>query len=373
GYKIGFFSLADAATVTEKIGLVNEETPLANDMIQTAGEQVAALQAEGADAILCIATPGVDVSALQESLVGLGVTAIIDGGATENQNASIPVLAAGHALGAVGRLDLVFTQGGGCRVELAEPVVDNTLQADRATWESYGSGEQEEAAAPDAADPEKDTAADAADPSAPTERADEALQAGADAYFAAAATLEGLDADDTSILNTTLFIYAENPDADRTISYANYLAALYEEIAENDREHWPEGWADAEATGVAGGVTELEYGDVTRQELLDSLPATSRLVLVSTTADAASSLIDGGSVTRTYQKSLTGYEPEGDTVLLVGDTTTLQALGEGNYTILRDYGDLFWDVRMNINDNTSNFTEYFVLPEAPTYGVGRNP
>ena len=373
GYKIGFFSLADAATVTEKIGLVNEETPLANDMIQTAGEQVAALQAEGADAILCIATPGVDVSALQESLAGLGVTAIIDGGATENQNASIPVLAAGHALGAVGRLDLVFTQGGGCRVELAEPVVDNTLQADRATWESYGSGEQEEAAAPDAADPEKDTAADAADPSAPTERADEALQAGADAYFAAAATLEGLDADDTSILNTPLFIYAENPDADRTISYANYLAALYEEIAENDREHWPEGWADAEATGVAGGVTELEYGDVTRQELLDSLPATSRLVLVSTTADAASSLIDGGSVTRTYQKSLTGYEPEGDTVLLVGDTTTLQALGEGNYTILRDYGDLFWDVRMNINDNTSNFTEYFVLPEAPTYGVGRNP
>src|SRR5699024_10759608 len=45
GYKIGFFSLADTATVTEKIGLVNEETPMANDLAQTASEQVAALQA----------------------------------------------------------------------------------------------------------------------------------------------------------------------------------------------------------------------------------------------------------------------------------------------------------------------------------------
>ena len=193
------------------------------------------------------------------------------------------------------------------------------------------------------------------------------------AAHAAVAVLEELDASDTSILNTPLFTYAANPDAGRTISYANYLATLYEEIAENDRSHWPEGWAEAEVTGVAGGVTELEYGDITRQTLLDSLPATARLVLVSTTADAAQSLIDGGAVTRTYRKSLTGYEPEGDNVLLVGDTATLAARGDGNYTILRDYGDLFWDVRMNINDNTSNFTEYFVLPEAPTYGVGRNP
>ena len=70
---------------------------------------------------------------------------------------------------------------------------------------------------------------------------------------------------------------------------------------------------------------------------------------------------------------LTGYEPDGETVLLAGDSVTLQALGEGNYTVLRDYGDLFWDVRMNINDLTNNFTEYFILPAAPTYGVGRNP
>lgn len=365
GYKIGFFSLADAATVTEKIGLVNEETPIANDLAQTASEQVAALQAEGADVILCVAAPGVDVAALQDTLAQLGVAAVIDGGATENQTGKVPVLAAGYGLDGVGRLDLVFTQGGGCRVQLADMVVPATMQANRDRWNRYQSGDSEETA-----DAGEDSA-DAADPSAPTERADQAEEKGADAYFAAAAALQGLDEDDAEILNSSLFIYARNSEADKTISYANYLATLYEEIAENDRAHWPAGWTDAPVTGVAGGVTELEYGDVTRQELLDSLPATARLVLVSTTAEAAQSLIDGGSVTRTYQASLTAYEPEGDTVLLVGDTTTLQTLGEGNYTILRDYGDLFWDVRMNINDLTENFTQYFTLPEAPTYGVGR--
>ena len=376
GYKIGFFSLADTVSVTEKIGLVNEETPIANDLAQTASEQVAALQAEGVDAILCIATPGVDVSALQDTLAQLGVTAVIDGGATENQTGSVPVLAAGQGLNAVGRLNLVFTQGGNCRVELTDAVSAETLKANRDIWNRYGSGDTGDAsseAAADAANPEKDTAADSADPSTPTEGSQDAQQEGADAYFAAAEALAELDTDDSSILNTPLFTYAQNPDADKTISYANYLATLYEEIAENDRDHWPEGWAEAEVTGVAGGVTELEYGDITRQALIDSLPTTARLVLVSTTAEAAQALIDGGTVTRTYQASLTGYEPEGENVLLVGDTQTLTALGEGNYTILRDYGDLFWDVRMNINDNTNNFTENFVLPEAPSYGVGRNP
>lgn len=376
GYKIGFFSLADTVSVTEKIGLVNEETPIANDLAQTASEQVAALQAEGVDAILCIATPGVDVSALQDTLAQLGVTAVIDGGATENQTGSVPVLAAGQGLNAVGRLNLVFTQGGNCRVELTDAVSAETLKANRDIWNHYGSGDIGDAsseAAADAANPEKDTAADSADPSTPTEGSQDAQQEGADAYFAAAEALAELDTDDSSILNTPLFAYAQNPDADKTISYANYLATLYEEIAENDREHWPKGWAEAEVTGVAGGVTELEYGDITRQALIDSLPTTARLVLVSTTAEAAQALIDGGTVTRTYQASLTGYEPEGENVLLVGDTQTLTALGEGNYTILRDYGDLFWDVRMNINDNTNNFTENFVLPEAPSYGVGRNP
>ena len=373
GYKIGFFSLADAATVTNTIGLVNEETPIANDPAQTASEQVAALQAEGVDVILCIATPGVDVSALQDTLSQLGVTAVIDGGATENQTGAVPVLAAGQGLSAVARLNLVFTQGGGCRVELTDAIPAQTLTANRDTWNAYVPDADSIAeTAADAADPDKDTAADAADPSTPTESAAVAQQEGAAAYFSAAADLAELDTDDSSILNTPLFTYAQNPDANKTVSYANYLASLYEEIAENDRAHWPEGWAESTVTGVAGGVTELAYGDITRQALIDSLPTTARLVLVSTTAEAAQTLIDSGNVTRTYQAGLTAYEPEGETVLLVGDTTTLQALGEGNYTILRDYGDLFWDVRMNINDNTNNFTENFVLPEAPTYGVGRN-
>ena len=374
GYKIGFFSLADTATVTGQVGLVNEETPMANDLAQTASEQVAALQAEGADVILCIATPGVDVGALADTLADLGVAAVINGSGTEVENAALPVLAAGQGTGEVARLNLVFTQGGSCRVELASKVTAGDLEtALNDQWSQYlTTGEDGSLTVTDTADPDKNVAADGADPTAPTERAEDAIRQAAAAYSNASQALQGLDTDDSSILNTPLFTYAQNPDASKTVSYANYLATLYEEIAENDRDHWPEGWADAEVTGVAGGVTELEYGDITRQQLISSLPATQRLVLLSTTAEAAQALMDSGNVTRTYQASLTAYEPEGDTVLLATDTQTAAALGEGNYTILRDYGDLFWDVRMNINDNTNNFTEDFVLPKAPTYGVGRN-
>ena len=59
-------------------------------------------------------------------------------------------------------------------------------------------------------------------------------------------------------------------------------------------------------------------------------------------------------------------------MLIVTDTQTLAAIGAENYTVLRDYGDVYWDVRMNINDLTANFTTDFTLPEAPRYGVGRN-
>ena len=79
---------------------------------------------------------------------------------------------------------------------------------------------------------------------------------------------------------------------------------------------------------------------------------------------------DGGTVSRVYQNSLTEYAPEGDVVYIVTDTATLAGLG-AEYTVLRDYGDVFWSVRMNINDLTANFTTEFVLPEAPQYGVGR--
>ena len=162
--------------------------------------------------------------------------------------------------------------------------------------------------------------------------------------------------------------YAANPDASKTISFGNYLAALYAEIVTNDpAAGLPEG---ASVEALAGGVTEPEYGEITRGDLMNLLPATERIQLVSTTADAAKALADSDTVSRVYQNSLNEYAPEGDAVYLVTDTATLAGLG-AEYTVLRDYGDVFWAVRMNINDLTANFTTEFVLPEAPQYGVGR--
>ena len=150
------------------------------------------------------------------------------------------------------------------------------------------------------------------------------------------------------------------------------LAALYQEIAENDRDHWPEGWTGSEFTALAGNVGEPEYGDISRGTLLDLLPKAARVQLVSVSADTARTLAGLDGVSRTYQESLSEYEPAGDTVLIVTDTQTLASIGTENYTVLRDYGDVYWDVRMNINDLTENFTTDFILPEAPRYGVGRN-
>ncbi len=86
-------------------------------------------------------------------------------------------------------------------------------------------------------------------------------------------------------------------------------------------------------------MTEPEYGEITRGDLLDALPATARIQLVSTTAEAARALADGGTVSRVYQNSLTEYAPEGDVVCIVTDTATLAGLG-AEYTVLRDYGDV---------------------------------
>ncbi len=76
-------------------------------------------------------------------------------------------------------------------------------------------------------------------------------------------------------------------------------------------------------------MTELEYGDITRGDLMAALPATARIQLVSTTAEAARALADGGTVSRVYQNSLTEYAPEGDVVYIVTDTATLAGLGAG--------------------------------------------
>ena len=124
---------------------------------------------------------------------------------------------------------------------------------------------------------------------------------------------------------------------------------------------------------LAGGITELDFGDVTRGALCDAVPAGQRLVLARTTSAAIGALIDTGTVTRTYEESLTAFEPTDGDALVVTDTATLEALEQagGSYTILRDYGDVFWDIRMNINDVTNNFANPFTLPEAPQRGAGR--
>ena len=303
GYKIGFFVLNDPAQAAV-ISASNGEFITARDWTDTAAEQITALQNAGCDAILAIASTA-PAGDWQKALLSQGVTAIIDGTTAEN---GTNVLGADLGLIGVAQLDLVFTQGGGCRVEVRQPVA------------------------------------------------------------AAEMEIATLDADDQSILYTPLFTYAANPDANKTISFGNYLAALYAEIVTNDpATGLPEG---ASVEAFAGGVTEPEYGEITRGDLMAALPATARIQLVSTTAEAARALADGGTVSRVYQNSLTEYAPEGDVVYIVTDTATLAGLG-AEYTVLRDYGDVFWSVRMNINDLTTNFTTEFVLPEAPQYGVGR--
>ena len=365
GYKIGFFVLNDPAQAAV-ISASNGEFITARDWTDTAAEQITALQNAGCDAILAIASTA-PAGDWQKALLSQGVTAIIDGTTAEN---GTNVLGADLGLTGVAQLDLVFTQGGGCRVELRQPVAAAEMESRRATWLAMSTADAAQAdTAADAADPGKDTeAVGGSDTTAPTETADEAQQAGADAYTSAAAEIATLDADDQSILYTPLFTYAANPDANKTISFGNYLAALYAEIVTNDpATGLPEG---ASVEAFAGGVTEPEYGEITRGDLMAALPATARIQLVSTTAEAARALADGGTVSRVYQNSLTEYAPEGDVVYIVTDTATLAGLG-AEYTVLRDYGDVFWSVRMNINDLTANFTTEFVLPEAPQYGVGR--
>ncbi len=171
----------------------------------------------------------------------------------------------------------------------------------------------------------------------------------------------------------TLFTFEANESADKTISFANYAAALYLAYADGDRANCPQDAADLTVTALAGGITELDFGDVTRGALCDAVPAGQRLVLARTTSAAIGALIDTGTVTRTYEESLTAFEPTDGDALVVTDTATLEALEQagGSYTILRDYGDVFWDIRMNINDVTNNFANPFTLPEAPQRGAGR--
>ena len=62
----------------------------------------------------------------------------------------------------------------------------------------------------------------------------------------------------------TLFTFEANESADKTISFANYAAALYLAYADGDRANCPQDAADLTVTALAGGITELDFGDVTR-------------------------------------------------------------------------------------------------------------
>lgn len=124
---------------------------------------------------------------------------------------------------------------------------------------------------------------------------------------------------------------------------------------------------------LVGYTGEPIQGEVTRGGLHGCLPGDAqRIVLVQTTGAAVGRLIDGGTVTRTYLDGLRAYEGGEEPALLITDTLALQSLDAADYTVLRDYGDVYWNVRMAINDATNNFNDAFFLPAVPVFGVGRN-
>lgn len=333
GKTIGFFSLENAGVYAHAQVSTAEQS-------QIASEQVAALRAKGAQAIVCVA--GAETAVDAETLAGLGVNAVLTlnpDEATRTEH-GLTILNAAGGLNSVAALTLTFGTDGSITAA-AETVAAASLQAARSSL-----------------------SVDAQT-----------------AYDSTATGLTALAQGDESVRAQELFTFEENADADETISFGNFVAEVYLAYAEGSRDAWTAQAAlqdaalavteDMTLTAVAGGVSELEYGAVTRGDLLDALPAGARLQLVCTTAEAVSQLLDTGSVAETYDDSLVPYYGEGN-VLLITDTDALANLSDQNYTILMDYGDVFWDIRMNINDRTENFAQPFVLPEAPQYGAGRN-
>ena len=332
GKTIGFFSLAQGGVYAH----ANDVT--AEDLTRVAAEQVAALRAEGAQAIVCLTGAGtrLDAAALAE----LGVNAIItaDPGAESGTVGGIPVLQAADGLQGVAALSLTFGADGSVTAADAGTLTAASLQSRRDSL------------------------------------SDEARQV----YDSTAGELAALRTGDETVRAQTLFTMEENTEASRTISWGNFVAEVWLAYADGSREAWlplaeQQNGAAAELplTALAGGTAELEPGEITRGALLAALPAGERLQLVYTTAEAVAQLIDSGTVAETYQESLVPYEAEG-AALLITDTATLRTLPDQNYTVLQDYGDAFWNIRMNINDRTENFAQPFVLPAAPTFGAGRS-
>ena len=323
GKRIGFFSLASLGNSARASDLT------AADLKQTASEQVAALRAENVDAIVCVVGPDTDYTSILNDLKDLGVNAVIAGGtAKEVSSSGITVVPAGGGLDAVGYLELTFTASGSVTAK-ASQVTRSTMTAARSSFDDS-------------------TAA---------------------AYDSARTALDSLETGDESVRGQKLFTFEK---ADRTISFGNYVAETYLNLALADQANWPSDYAALTPAGLAGGVTELEAGDITRGALLDALPGGERVQLVAVTGASYLELLNSGTVTETYTESLlTKDVAEDATVLLVTDTATLRGLSDQSYTVLRDYGDAFWCIRMAINDATNAFADVFTLPEAPRYGVGR--
>lgn len=338
GHTVGFFALAGAGQEFAPFAVTNEDAPAADDLVRTAGEQAAALKAEGAEAIVCVLAPPFSDESRQTllpALKELGVTAVIDGSLDEAEDTlgDLPILPAATGADRVGRLDITFTADG--KVKAAVTAVSaETLLAARETMD----------------DDRRSTY-------------DNMLEA-----------LQYLADNDAGTRDSTLFTLAENEDAKKgTVSFGNYVAEVWEKLAEDDRDAWGAQAGEAELFALAGGVGELEEGDITHGMLLDALPAGERLQLVLTTRGAVEQLLQSDAVAQTYLDSLVKFDAADAEApaLLITDTGTLAQLDGQEITLLRDYGDAYWSIRMDINDQTDAFEQPFQLPEKPQMGAGR--
>ena len=173
---------------------------------------------------------------------------VLDAGATANSTAKangIAVVAAGSGWDSVGCLNLTFAADGSMT---AEPASMSAADLKSARG-SYTTAQQT-------------------------------------AYDSAFTSLQSLADGDEDVRSQTLFTFEANESADKTISFANYAAALYLAYADGDRANCPQDAADLTVTALAGGITELDFGDVTRGALCDAVPSGQRLVLARTTSAA---------------------------------------------------------------------------------------
>ncbi len=332
GKQIGFFALSSSDAVNGWVNVPREDTPFANEMVQTASEQTAALRAKGVDAVVCLL--GADCipdDALLKELKNLGVDAVICGGLAAGETPAkppLPVLGAKTGLDSVAKLELTFAADGS--VSAACSMVSAGAMA-----------------------------------SARGSLSDKAQAA----YNSADSKLKDQAESDASVLTNTLFTLEKNTYVSygatrtrQTISFGNYVAQVYENIAASD--------VGEPVKAVVSGVQELAYGDVTRGDLQNALPGPAqRIQLVRTTGEAVQKLLDNGGV-QTYLESLTAWDTAGE-VLLVTDTAALTLLGEGDYTLVRDYGDVYWNLRMVLLDDAGGEGGSLCLPETPNLGAGR--